>query len=69
MRQLAKEDQPPPKDAFWLLDRPTPATGVGIKPEEIPRVVGRLFLFGKQTDREARLELVTHRSRNWPKRR
>ena len=62
LRQLASEDQPPPKEAFWLLDRATPATGVGIERKDVPRVIGRLFLFGKQTDREARLELVTHRS-------
>jgi hypothetical protein len=58
-RQLAEEeDQPPPKAVFWMLDRPIPETGVGLKREEIPSVVADILIYGKQTDRDARLELV-----------
>jgi hypothetical protein len=58
LQQLAEEDQPPPKAVFWLLDRPIPETGVGLKREEIPGVVADMMIYGKQTDREARVELV-----------
>lgn len=58
LQQVAEEDQPPPKAVFWLLDRPLPETGVGLRREDIPSVVGDLMVYGKQTDRDARLELV-----------
>ncbi len=58
LQQLAKEDQPPPKAVFCLLDRPLPETGVGLKREEIPSVVADMMIYGKQTDRDARVELV-----------
>ncbi len=61
LSRMAAEGEPPPKDAFWLLDRTVPSTGKGITREQIPSVVGQVFLFGKQTDRPARLELVTYR--------
>jgi hypothetical protein len=54
--------EPPPRAVYWLLDRPLPPTGVDIAADAIPHVRGRLFLFGRQTDREARLELVTNRN-------
>jgi hypothetical protein len=50
-------DQPPPKAAYWLLNRPFPETAVGIAREAIPRSLARLLLFGRETDRPARLEL------------
>jgi len=62
LARLGTENEPPPKGAFWLLDRPVPSTGVGIKKEDIPQVVGQVFLFGRQTDREARAELITYRT-------
>ncbi|HAY82323.1 MAG TPA: hypothetical protein DCY79_21155, partial [Planctomycetaceae bacterium] len=56
--QFRNEDEPPPKAIFWLLDKELPATGEGIQRQDIPSILGSLFLFGKQTDREARLELT-----------
>ena len=58
---LVAESDVPPKTSFHLLDRPLPATGVDIARADIPQVSGRLFLFGKETDRDARLDLVTAR--------
>ncbi len=55
-------NEPPPRAAFVLLDRPLPRTGAGITLAEIPKIVGSVYVYGKQTDREARLELVTSRS-------
>ena len=56
LSKLAAEDDPPPKAAFWLLDRPLPANGAGLTRDTVPHVLGEMFVFGKQTDREARLE-------------
>jgi hypothetical protein len=58
VQQLAEDDQPPPKAVFWLLDRPIPETGVDLKREDIPAVVADMMIYGKQTNRDARLELV-----------
>ena len=55
---MVEEGEPPPKGVFWLLDRPLPASGVDIAREAVPKVVGELLLYGKQTDRPARLEFV-----------
>jgi hypothetical protein len=61
LARLGTPEEPPPKGAWWLVDRDIPASGVGIKLDEIPRIVGHVFLFGKQTDRAARLELISFR--------
>jgi len=58
------EDEVPPKAVFWLLSRPMPETTAGITLETVPRVLGRAMLFGRQTDREARLEVWGATSRN-----
>lgn len=55
-------DQPPPRAGYFLLDRPLPATGVGIDKGDIPRILGRLLLFGRQTDRAARIEAIVRRT-------
>lgn len=55
-------DQPPPRAAYYLLDRPLPATGVGIARQDVPKILGRVLLFGKQTDRAARIEAIVRRS-------
>lgn len=55
-------DQPPPRSAYFLLDRPLPATGVDIRREDIPRIIARLLIFGRQTDREARIEVFVRRT-------
>ncbi len=50
-----------PRGNYILLNIPTPATGVGIERSEIPHVMAFLSLFGKRTDRDARLEVTTDR--------
>ncbi len=60
------DDDPPPRLTFVLLDRPTPGKDDEITPANLasPRAQG--LLFGKRTDRDARLEvsgfLADHRS-------
>jgi hypothetical protein len=62
LSRMGTEDEPPPKGAYWLLDRPSAASGKDIKLEEVSQVVGQVFIFGKQTDRPARLEMVVYRT-------
>jgi hypothetical protein len=61
-RPWTEQNEPPPRAAFSLLDRPVLASGKDITRDQIPNQVGQLLLFGKQTDREARLELMLFRS-------
>ena len=46
LQALADEDQPPPRAAFWLLDRLVPETGVDISRSDVPTIRGEMFLFG-----------------------
>lgn len=59
LSELGSEDSPPPKSAFWLLDKPMPYEVENVESSDIPAIVGELYVYGKQTDREARLEFVT----------
>lgn len=59
---MGSEESPAPKAAFWLLDRALPRTSEGLTFDQVPSVVGELYLFGRETDREARLEFVTART-------
>ncbi len=52
---------PPPRAMFSLQDRPSVATWVGLKREDVPRVLGYVLLFGRQTDRPERLVLQVDR--------
>jgi hypothetical protein len=54
-------DEPPPRSAHLLLGKPLAPSGVDLAADAVSEVLGRLFTYGRQTDREARLELVTHR--------
>ncbi len=56
------DDTPPPKTAYLLLDRPVPETAEGMTLDTAARILGRAMLFGRQTDREARLEVVNMRA-------
>ena len=49
--------EPPPRAIFELLDRKMPESGKDLELEAIPRSLATLALFGKQTNRDARLEL------------
>jgi tetratricopeptide (TPR) repeat protein len=55
---LVPEGTPPPRGAYWLLDRELPESGKELTLDGVPRVLGELLLFGKETDREARLEFL-----------
>jgi len=55
-RSVSGDEGPPPKAVFQLLDQPVPSSAEEVSLENLPRMLSILFLFGKQTDREARLE-------------
>jgi hypothetical protein len=50
--------EPPPIAAFLALDREVPATAGNLTRDNVPKVMGEVLLYGKQTDRDARLEFV-----------
>jgi hypothetical protein len=51
-------DSPPPRMTAALLDRPALRDGDAVSRDTIPRVETQVMLFGRETDRAARLEVV-----------
>ncbi|MFP6620297.1 MAG: hypothetical protein VB877_13195 [Pirellulaceae bacterium] len=49
-------DEPPPKSVFLLLNGELPESGEGLTMAQVPQAIASLVLFGKQTDRAARVE-------------
>jgi len=49
-------EQPLPKAVFILFDRPVDDSGEPESVQSLPKVISELLLFGRQTDRPARLE-------------
>ncbi len=56
-----------PRCGFTILDRPMPETAAGLTLETAPRGLGQVWLFGKQTTAEGRLELIVWRDERLPK--
>ncbi len=54
----ADDDNPPPKGAFVLLNRPMPEGAEGLELKDAAAFICQVMVFGKRTDREARLEAV-----------
>ncbi|HEX7447296.1 MAG TPA: hypothetical protein VF306_07115, partial [Pirellulales bacterium] len=55
-------DQPPPRNVYSLLDRAMPESGAGMTLDAAAEVLGDVLLFGRQTDREARVEILAFRN-------
>ena len=53
---------PAPRAVLQILDRPMPENSEGLTRDSVPRAIATAFLYGKETDRDARLELVITRS-------
>ncbi|MEM7455399.1 MAG: hypothetical protein AAF456_13695 [Planctomycetota bacterium] len=53
---------PAPRAAYFFLDKPEVADAESLTPENVPCVVGEVMFYGKQTDREARIECVAPRN-------
>ncbi len=58
------ENDVPPRAGFQLIDRDPPPTETLPPADQVPEVIAMLILFGKQTDREARVEVHDVRRRN-----
>ncbi|TWT52669.1 hypothetical protein Pla22_02950 [Rubripirellula amarantea] len=55
----ASEDDIPPRAGFQILDREKPTELDKLPPiSEVPEAVAMVFIYGKQTDRAARIEVV-----------
>ncbi|MGL6195682.1 MAG: hypothetical protein ACRC2T_12770 [Thermoguttaceae bacterium] len=67
IREFTDYDQAPPKSAFALMDRPLLEEGQELTAETISTHLCDCFLFGKQTDRDAKLELTGINSFNQAK--
>ncbi len=59
LSQLGTEDSPPPRAAYLLLDKPRTASGAELTLETVSSVLGELLVFGKETDRSARIEFTS----------
>ncbi len=51
-------DTPPPRALYSLLDRPLPTSGESLALADVPEVLGRAAVYGRETDRPARVELM-----------
>jgi hypothetical protein len=51
-------ETPPPKAAFVMIDRPLPESAEGLTLQTVPRLLGHVLLFGRETDRPARIEIT-----------
>ncbi|MHB8951548.1 MAG: hypothetical protein ACYC4U_01065 [Pirellulaceae bacterium] len=60
--EFRQEDAPPPKSVFMLLDRPVLNADDELTPLNVPRVLATVRLYGRQTDRDARLETTVPKS-------
>ncbi|MCC7475308.1 MAG: hypothetical protein IT425_07925 [Pirellulales bacterium] len=55
------EENPRPRQAYSLLDRPMPDSGKGLTREQVPQMSAVLAVYGRQTDRNERLEITLER--------
>lgn len=60
------EDGPPPKAAFLVCNRTARDIPVPRTIDEVPAILCRINVFGRQTDRAARIELTTRESDQLP---
>ena len=62
-RSFSEQDSPPPIGLFVLFDKPIIKSAVGreLTLDEIPESLGQIYIYGRETDREARLELMARR--------
>jgi hypothetical protein len=60
-RRVADDDRPPPQAMFVLSDKPPPKPDEPLTAAAVPDELAQLFLFGRETDREPRLEVLAYR--------
>jgi hypothetical protein len=57
-REFVQQNQVPPKGVFKILSRPMPTSDVELTIDNIPSYFAIAMLFGKETDNDARIEIV-----------
>lgn len=62
MKQYADEGQPPPRAIFAIYNKDRPEASPALKCTDIPTIIAHAYLFGKETDRAARVELDVYRT-------
>lgn len=62
-RSFEESDSPPPAALYVLFDKPIikSAEGQSITLDNLPDALGQVYLYGRETDREARIEIVARR--------
>lgn len=60
--QLEDNDTPPPRGVFMLLDRELPEDTSDLTFDKVPEVLGEILVYGKETDRDARVCFVFAKS-------
>ena len=60
--QFREANEPPPLSVFLLLDREIPANSQNLSRDNVPKVLGEMLLYGKETDRPARVEFSAVKS-------
>jgi hypothetical protein len=56
--QFQEANEPPPLAVFLLLDREVPPNSQNLTRDNVPKVLGEMLLYGKETDRPARVEFT-----------
>ncbi|MHB8969500.1 MAG: hypothetical protein ACYC3X_00660 [Pirellulaceae bacterium] len=62
LSEFRQDDAPPPKSVFMLLDRPALGADDSITPLNVPIILATVRLYGRETDRSARLEATVPKS-------
>jgi hypothetical protein len=62
---MTANDGPKTRGAFLLLDRAEPESGDQLTRDEVPSVLGFLSVYGRQTDRPERLEMIVDRGKGF----
>jgi hypothetical protein len=57
--QFREANEPPPMGVFLVIDREIPANSQNLTRDNVPKVLGEMLLYGKETDRPARAEFTT----------
>lgn len=60
-RRASADDRPPPQAMFVLCDKPLPKPDEPLSAATMPDDLAQIFLFGRETDREPRLEMIAYR--------
>lgn len=66
--RVRDDGSPPPKATYYMLSKPIPDDDAELTLEFVPEVTADIHLYGKQTDRDARLELILLRDEKFDER-